>query len=309
MSVSHSVLTKKGYGQFRAKITLYRLLKASIMFNINYLFYFILLSLSHPVAATSWASVNTPSKQAARSIGTYTSGCISGAVALPSEGTGYQVMRPSRQRHYGHPHLIDFIQQLGQYSAHEQVSNLLIGDLGQARGGPTPSGHRSHQTGLDVDIWFLLFQPSTPRNLSEQERETWDAPSMLSRTDAIDATQWTTRHEKILAAAAQLPHVERIFVNPSIKRELCHRFPANNRAWLRKIRPWWKHDDHFHVRLRCPEDNKQCQAQQALPAGDGCGADLAWWFSATAKQSTKKTAPTHRKTVALPALCKQVLTE
>ena len=34
-----------------------------------------------------------------------------------------------------------------------------VGDMAQPRGGPLPFGHASHQTGLDVDIWFTL----TPR--------------------------------------------------------------------------------------------------------------------------------------------------
>jgi penicillin-insensitive murein endopeptidase len=158
-----------------------------------------------------------------------------------------------------------------------------------------------------VDIWFLLLQGKPQRVLSEQERETWGATSMLSG-NGIDAAQWTATHEKILATAASLAHVERIFVNPLIKRELCHNALDNNREWLRKIRPWWHHDDHFHVRLSCPEDNKHCTHQDPLPAGDGCGADLAWWFSAEANAPAKKPAAPP-KAVELPALCEQVLQE
>lgn len=275
------------------------------------LFYLLALLNLNPLAhasAQQWASVSAPTSQQPQSIGTYTAGCISGAAVLATEGEGYQVMRLSRQRRYGHPHLIDFIQQLGKQTAKQFNSSLLIGDLGQARGGPTPSGHRSHQTGLDVDIWFLLLQPSASRSLTEQERETWSAPSMLASGDAIDEKQWTTTHAKILETAAQLPHVERIFVNPHIKRTLCQNTPAHERSWLRKIRPWWKHDDHFHVRLSCPENNKHCQHQDPLPAGDGCGADLAWWFSVDTTPATKKPAAP-AKALELPALCNQVLQE
>ena len=274
-----------------------------------YIFLFLLLNLN-PISQASapkaqWDTVSRPSQQAPQSIGTYTGGCLSGAASLPTEGVGYQVMRLSRQRRYGHPHLIEFVEQLGKLTASEQHSSLLIGDLGQMRGGPTPSGHRSHQTGLDVDIWFLLLQPATHPPLSHDERETWQAPSMLNK-GVVDNALWTQTHEKILATAASLPFVERIFVNARIKQALCQHAPAHNRAWLRKIRPWWQHDDHFHVRLSCPEGDAHCQHQAPLPAGEGCGGELAWWFG---KDSTKPSTPQKagKSAAHLPALCKQVL--
>lgn len=257
-------------------------------------------------APNDWATIKQSAQigDTAQSIGSYTAGCLSGAVSLPPNGTGYQLMRPSRGRSYGHPDLIRFIETLAQ-TAHAQTQGvLLIGDLGQARGGPTPSGHRSHQTGLDVDIWYLLSQQAATRNLEFNERETWSSPSVLAaKSDAIDDSRWSPAHEKVLEAAAQNPAVDRIFVNPSVKRLLCTRKPAHN--WLRKIRPWWGHDDHFHVRLKCPLNNKNCTGQEPLPVSDGCDASLAWWFSEEAKAPTahpKKPGPP-----VLPALCDSVL--
>jgi penicillin-insensitive murein endopeptidase len=214
------------------------------------------------------------------------------------------MMRLSRKRSYGHPDLKQFIEKLGQTSASQHLGTLLIGDLGQPRGGPTLSGHRSHQTGLDVDIWFLLSKQAESRTLANNERETWSAPSVLvAHSDAIDYTQWSQANEKILEAAARMPEVDRIFVNPSVKRELCARSASHD--WLRKIRPWWKHDDHFHVRLKCPKNNKYCQAQDPLPAGDGCDAGLDWWFTEEAKHPVPPKTPP--KPLELPVLCNSVL--
>ena len=258
--------------------------------------------------AQQWAMISQPTQTVghAQSIGTYTAGCISGAVSVPENGTGYQMMRLSRKRSYGHPDLKQFITRLGQTATTQHLGTLLIGDLGQPRGGPTLSGHRSHQTGLDVDIWFLLSKQAASRTLAAGERETWSAPSVLvAQSDAIDYTQWSTANEKILAAAAHMPEVDRIFVNPSVKRELCSRYAAQD--WLRKIRPWWKHDDHFHVRLKCPLNNPYCQGQEPLPQGDGCDAGLDWWFTEEAKNpAPPKTPP---KPLELPALCDSVLKE
>jgi penicillin-insensitive murein endopeptidase len=257
--------------------------------------------------ASEWASIKNPTNYgaSAQSIGSYNSGCLSGAVALPENGPGFQVMRLSRKRFFGHPDLKQFIEKLGLSAAQQQLGVLLIGDLGQPRGGPTLTGHRSHQTGLDVDIWFLLSQQASNRMLGFNERETLSAPSMLvQQSDALDFSQWSLDNEKILEIAARMPEVDRIFVNPSVKRQLCLRKTAHD--WLRKIRPWWKHDDHFHVRLKCPSQNKYCQGQEPLPQGDGCDASLAWWFSEEAKTPTaKKHEP--EKPLLLPELCEKIL--
>ncbi|MDD1612460.1 MAG: penicillin-insensitive murein endopeptidase, partial [Methylococcaceae bacterium] len=172
------------------------------------------------------------------------------------------------------------------------------------RGGPTLTGHRSHQTGLDVDIWFLLSKQTESRTLAFNERENWNAPSVLrDHSDLIDSRQWSKANERILQITAERPEVDRVFVNASIKRELCRTQSGQN--WLRKIRPWWKHDDHFHVRLKCPKASPYCEGQEPLPAGDGCDASLAWWFSAEAKAPAKKPPPP--KPPVLPSRCDQVL--
>ena len=254
----------------------------------------------------NWAAIKQAVQigDSAQSIGSYTAGCLSGGVSLPSNGAGYQLMRPTRSRSYGHPVLIQFIQSLAQITYLQHWGVLLIGDLGQARGGPTPSGHRSHQTGLDVDIWYLLSQEAATRTLTFNEREYWSSPSILiAKSDTINEGLWVSEHEKILEIAAQNPEVDRIFVNPSIKRLLCTRKPT--REWLRKIRPWWGHDDHFHVRLKCPANNKNCTGQEPLPESNGCDASLAWWFSEEAKISASKAKKP--ESPILPELCDVIL--
>lgn len=256
------------------------------------------------IVASRWAKITQPTQGIAQSIGTYNAGCLKGAATLPTDGTGYQVMRLSRKRFYGHPNLTQFIETLAQSVYTQQLGTLLIGDLGQPRGGPTLSGHRSHQTGLDVDIWFLLSPEAASRSLTGTEREKLSASSvLLGKSDEIDQTHWSLANEQVLELAARMPEVDRIFVNPSVKRHLCNQ--AGNHDWLRKIRPWWKHDDHFHVRLKCPPDSKECQTQDPLPQGDGCDAKLAWWFTAAAKKPAA--SPSEPVEPILPISCDVVL--
>ncbi len=252
-------------------------------------------------AALSWGDVRTPAAGPVRLFGSYTAGCMQGAVPLPLESEGLMVVRQSRQRFFGHPLLIHTVEELGRRVARQQLGVLLIGDLAQPRGGPMPYGHQSHQIGLDVDVWFWLA-PS-PSALSLTERETFEPPSMVAAyRRALHRQHWSNKHAQLLQLAAELPQVARIFVNPAIKRALCMTHPGA--PWLRTLRPWRGHDAHFHIRLRCPADQGDCVDQEALPAGTGCDAALDWWFS---EEAQKPRPPAEWKPVVLPAACDAVL--
>jgi penicillin-insensitive murein endopeptidase len=249
----------------------------------------------------TWGEVLSPAPGTPRAIGSYTAGCVQGAVPLPLDGSGYQVMRPQRRRFFGHPVLIRYLQELGAATHQQELGMLLIGDLGQPRGGPMPSGHRSHQIGLDADIWFWL--PNDGMVLSVADRETVGAPSMLTTAGRVlDAQLWSPRQAEVLRLAVGFDVVARIFVNPVIKKAMCEQFPGA--SWLQKLRPWWGHDDHFHVRLRCPAGQTACRDQDSLPAGDGCGVELDWWFSEEARTPPP---PVDVTKVPLPAACEAIL--
>src|SRR5438094_7692097 len=95
-----------------------------------------------------------PAPLQARTIGFYAKGCLAGGVALPINGPTWQVMRLSRNRNWGHPALVEYLERLSEKGAQVGWSGLLVGDMSQARGGPMISGHASHQVGLDADIWL-----------------------------------------------------------------------------------------------------------------------------------------------------------
>src|SRR5881394_3298745 len=158
-----------------------------------------------------------PAELEARSIGFYTRGCLAGGVALPVNGKTWQVMRLSRHRNFGHPELVAFMERLA--AKVPKVSDwrgLLVGDMSQARGGPMLTGHASHQVGLDADIWLT---PMPDRELTRLEREEMSATMAVApdRKD-VDPNVWTPAHAALIKAAAEDPLVQRIFVNPAIKR-------------------------------------------------------------------------------------------
>lgn len=268
----------------------------------------LLLMAACTVVARDWSNVVSPAPGPARAIGQTSKGCIIGAAALPQEGPGYQVMHLERHRNFGHPELLAMIRGLGQSTARERLGLLHVGDLGQPRGGPTPFGHRSHQNGLDVDVWFAL-DPALARS-SDPLRSNIRAPSLLSPSgEGLNRYLWEDRHRRVLELAARYPRVDRIFVNPHVKRELC-RTAQGDRSWLRKIRPWWGHDDHFHARLFCPPDSPECDSQDTLPPGEGCDGSLDWWFrlSSTLPSPGPKT-PRNIPIARMPGSCQALLFE
>lgn len=244
----------------------------------------------------------------ARSIGFYSKGCLAGAVALPVNGQTWQVMRLSRNRNWGHPDLISFLERFAtKVPKVAGWKGILVGDLAQPRGGPMLTGHASHQVGLDADIWLT---PMPERTLGNDERETFP-PQLMVRADRrdIDPKTWTPGHVQVIRAAAEDPEVERIFVNAAIKKALCREAP--HAAWMSKVRPYWGHDYHMHVRLHCPKDSPDCKPQTPPGHDDGCGKELDWWFrDAIINPPPPKEKPKPKRPITmaeLPPSCRDVL--
>jgi len=258
-----------------------------------------------------FASKKLPSLGKAMAIGYYPRGCLQGGVELPINGPTWQVMRISRNRNWGHPELIKFLERFAPLAAKATGwHGVLVGDMAQPRGGPLPFGHTSHQIGLDVDIWFM---PMPGHTLSKDERENISASNLVAADGLnVNPKVWTPADAAFIRTAAEQPVVERVLVNAAIKKRLCEIDGARHYAWMSKVRPWYGHADHIHVRLKCPADSPNCRHQDPVPAGDGCETkDLAFWFSDKVlhpKPSPKPAKPAKALTMAdLPPACKTVL--
>lgn len=227
------------------------------------------------VAKDVFGYLPTASEQRSESFGGYSRGCQAGAVQLPETGPTWQAMRLSRNRNWAQPTMVDFVQDLSRFAATmDGWEGIYVGDMSQPRGGPMLTGHASHQTGLDADIWML---PPDRLNLSTQEREDLSSISMRRERGAYTNSSWTEEHMMLIRAAASDPRTARIFVFPGAKVAMCN-WETGDRSWLNRIRPWYGHHYHFHVRLRCPAGAAGCEDQAPPPAGDGC-ADAQNWVN------------------------------
>lgn len=259
-----------------------------------------------------FAAEKLPSLGKAMAIGYYPGGCLQGGVALPVNGPTWQVMRISRNRMWGHPNLVRFLERFAPAAAKATGwHGILVGDMAQPRGGPTPFGHKSHQTGLDVDVWFM---PMPNHVLSSEEREKISATNLVAADwKNINPKTWTPQHYDFIRVAAEQPGVERVLVNAAIKKEMCRMQGNKHPEWMDKVRPWYAHHDHIHVRLACPADSPSCRKQPPVPESDGCGKALDYWFSDRVLHPKRappnpNAKPPKQITLAdLPPACKTVL--
>ncbi|MFS8048290.1 penicillin-insensitive murein endopeptidase [Rhizobium sp. BR 314] len=262
-------------------------------------------------AKAVFGAVTLPTAGPSHSIGFYAKGCLAGAVALPADGPTWQAMRLSRNRRWGRPEMIGLLERLARDAAkNDGWPGLLVGDISQPRGGPMFNGHASHQIGLDADVWLT---PMPRHKLSAADREALPFTSMLAKDKflTINDKVWTPAHARLLMRAASYPEVERIFINPAIKKKMCDSW-TGDRSNLGKLRPEYGHDSHFHIRLRCPPGSEGCTGQAPVAAGDGCDKTLAWWLGpepwAKPKPSTKPPVKPREVMVSdLPKACGAVL--
>ena len=265
--------------------------------------------LGAPAQATPWQRFGepTPDRQP-EAIGKFTNGCVLGAQALPDSGPGYQAVRLARKRNYGHPWLVETITELGARVAERGLGTMLVADMSMPRGGRFASGHRSHQSGLDADIWLRLDAPRLPK-AKRMGYSDVAARLFVDRKALVVTEDFAWKHAELIRLAAQDDRVARIFVHPAIKKDLCERRWEVSRDWLEKVRPWWGHDAHFHLRLQCPPGSVDCADQAPPPPGEGCGEALDEWFVQMRKPPQPRPAPppSPPPTPPLPERCQLLL--
>src|SRR5262245_58386653 len=149
----------------------------------------VLAHLPPDAAQRAFGAKVSPAAGPPEAIGAYERGCLEGAVALPADGPNWQVMRPSRNRAWGHPVLIALLERVApKLPAAADWPGLLIGDIAQPRGGPMLTGHGSHQIGLDADIWLT---PMPGHRLSVTERDAMSATDLVAADGNAVDDAWT----------------------------------------------------------------------------------------------------------------------
>jgi murein endopeptidase len=174
-----------------------------------------------------------PERWRSIAVGTPSNGALIGGIQLPDQGLGWvsydaplgQI--PNRaDRNWGTDRLIWAVTRiLGDFHlAHPDLPPVLVGDLSRPRGGQFTGsegglGHKSHQMGLDADIYY----PRRDRLLA--------APQAPEDVDQVLAQELVDR---FVAVGAQF-----VFTGPHL----------GLRGPQAIVQPLDHHDDHLHVRI------------------------------------------------------------
>ena len=216
-----------------------------------------------------------------QAVGFYSHGSLVNASAFPLGGDGFlKILRP-RNRKYGTFDIRAVVEIAAAMLRHDFPGGerIQIGDVAQKLGGSI--GHISHENGLDADIVYL-------RENHEEQAPNYIAPTPtgfgeLFVTDtgaSISPNFDVERNWEFVKDLHSTGRIVRIFMDSVIKVTLCQyarrigEYDTETDV-LRRIRPLSNHRDHMHVRITCPDNSPDCQAQEDPPLGSGCDEVLA----------------------------------
>ncbi len=227
----------------------------------------VVLWCSRPRASSAEEKASAPAAAApvavvARSVGFPNRGTLEGGVRLePSDA-----IRAPKEHRWGLPALVGLVERAAARVADRHAGSvLLVGDLSRADGGEI-GGHDSHETGRDVDLGFYLLRDGVPFVTDEY--------LVIDREGAARGAKGVTfddeRNWALLAALLsdrESPGILQVFVAKHLQTRLLRearrvRAPeaivARARTVMLQPRVGQRHDDHFHVRIRCPKGQRDC---------------------------------------------------
>jgi penicillin-insensitive murein endopeptidase len=186
------------------------------------------------------------------------------------KGPGLEILAKSHDRVYGHPSLVLMLQRSAKQMARSYPGSVLVvGDLSLPEGGPLV-GHASHQSGRDADVLFYVRdakgrlakdtrftkfgadgKATDGSGLVFDDERNWQlvqawardhraglAYVFVSRPLRARLLAWGSKH----ATKDDVTAVQALFVQPDDSEP---------------------HDDHFHVRIRCPKDQDDVCKEQS----------------------------------------------
>ncbi len=180
------------------------------------------------------------------------------------KSTYLKIRDRSKERTYGHPSLVLMLDRSAKQVAKARPgSQLLVGDLSTELGGGL-SGHHSHQSGRDADVAFYA-RDARGKMVTLDRFVAFDSDGNAKDGSGLvfdDDRNWLLVMGWARDARADLAYV--FISNPLRARLLAY---AQKRAEYRQYIPLVTghfmqpenaepHDDHFHVRIRCPRDQE-----------------------------------------------------
>jgi penicillin-insensitive murein DD-endopeptidase len=193
-------------------------------------------------------------------------GVILDPVRLPDSGDGYLTREKWRSRgnRYGTDEMIDLLTGVARRAVVKNGVRVVIADIAAKGGGPAYAWHRSHQTGRDVDLLFF-YKDAAGKPIEADTMRYFDNDLKAKDTSGytIDVPRtWQFVRELLTAREAT---VQWIFLYQAlVDRLIAHAVATNEpeaiiakaRIALRQPQKSAPHDDHMHVRVFCPVNDR-----------------------------------------------------
>ncbi len=167
---------------------------------------------------------------------------------------GFQVLWPTKKRHYGTYDVVEMVVNIGAW-LRENVSGVILSVADTAaRSGGRIGSHASHKTGMDIDLAYLTRNPKLVMNRI-------DIPNKggYTHSEFLAAEQW-----RLIKAVHEFSHIEVIYVNRNVKNEMCKQalkagdLPSKTDTASPAAKILTKliveddaHGNHWHARLDC----------------------------------------------------------
>jgi len=193
-------------------------------------------------------------------------------VILPADGPNWQAMRPSRNRAWGLPVLIQLMRSASGKLPAAGWAGLLVGDIAQPRGGPMLTGQARIRSArcrhlADADA----AAPVEPRRARRDAGDQWSSQRMAMISMRRPGRCQHRRVPRRSPRAWGRTHI------PSTRRSAARcaaRLVPTGTGWT-KIRAWWGHNyiSTFASPVRTAQ--AECRSQALPPPGEGCGKEFA----------------------------------
>ena len=221
------------------------------------------------------------------SCGSANRGALRGAVEMPVRGPGFEVPEPwwTRGYRYGTSHMVELVARVAAAVEAEHPGSVLgVADLSKSTGGALP-GHRSHQSGRDVDLHFYTLDPGGKAFPPDKHMPYF---GRTGRATYAKAPSWSrsiperyfdlARNWSLVKALITDDEVtvQNIFVSRRIRRWLLDYARAlqepdelvSRAAIVLRKAAGRTHNDHMHVRIGCSEQDQRlgrCKDSLASP--------------------------------------------
>ncbi|MBU1069045.1 penicillin-insensitive murein endopeptidase [Myxococcota bacterium] len=202
------------------------------------------------------------------SVGLPFAGRLHRPAAMPVSGKGFLLLARTQERNHGWalPELVELLTSSAARVARLYPKSILtVGDLSPRGGGYAP-GHRSHQSGRDVDLGFYIVDGRSRYQIVTTEFVHFNESARGSGKYAHLMFDLERNWEFVEALVShKTVHVQKIFISSQLRDLLLQYADAVARPAdvLRRARAALSvdtaHGDHFHVRIACPDNQPHCR--------------------------------------------------